>query len=100
MNIDWYRLPFKHYPGLQSLGFSLAQLDKAYAYGSITETEYRWRVFFWEWGAVRLAGKAGRLQDRCYEAFGLAGVDRRIARVKKMKERYTMAKYGQWISQL
>jgi hypothetical protein len=90
-------MPFKHYPGVMSLGFSLQQLDNVYAQGSITELEYRWRVLFWSWDAVRLTGKAGRLQDRCYDAFGLDGVDKRIARVKKLRERYIRKYYGEWL---
>jgi hypothetical protein len=90
-------MPFKLYNGIWSLEYSLDQLEKAYNYGSITELEYRWRVLFWTWGAVRLTGKAGRLQDRCYDAFGLDGVDKRIARVKKLRERYIRKYYGEWL---
>lgn len=97
MNINWPKFPFRLIPSYQTLGVSLSQLDVARQQGSITELEYRWRVLFWTWGAVRLAGKAGRLQDRCYEAFGLDGVDRRIKRVSNLKERYVKHHFGEWI---
>ena len=97
MNVNWQKMPFSKYPGWQSLGYSLNQLDKAFQQGSITELEYRWRVLFWSWGAVRLTGKAGRLQDRCYEAFDLDGIDKRIKRVSRLKERYIKHHYGEWL---
>jgi hypothetical protein len=97
MNINWPKFPFRLIPGYQSLGFSLSQLDKAYAQGSIAELEYRWRVLFWTWGAARFEGHAGRLQDRCYDAFGLEGVDRRIGRVRKLRGRYIRKHYGEWL---
>lgn len=97
MNIDWNNIPFSKYPGYRSLGYSLSQLDVAFQQGSITEAEYRWRVLFWAWGAARFEGHVGRLQDRCYDAFGLAGVDRRMERVRKLRERYIRKYYGEWM---
>ncbi len=96
-NIDRYNFPIKLLEKYYSLNTSLNSLDKMRRFGSLSEIEYKWRRMFWEWSAPRFHGRAGKLQDRCYKAFGLAGVDRRIARIAKLKEKYIMATFGQWV---
>jgi hypothetical protein len=95
--IDKPKFPLRLYYSFYSLNKSLAELESMYRFGSLTELEYRWRVLFWSWSAVRLTGKAGRLQDRCYDAFGLVGVDKRIERAKKLREQYIRKYYGEWL---
>lgn len=96
MTIDWPKFPFRLIPSYQTLGVSLAQLDEALRYGSITELEYRWRVLFWTWGAARFEGLAGAAQERCYSALGYEGVQRRMRRVEAIKGRYVEEHYGEW----
>lgn len=94
--IDKPNFPFRLYDAFYSLNHSLDKLDEMRRFGSLSELEYKWRRMFWEWSAYRMAGRAGKLQDRCYDAFGLAGVDRRIERVRKLRERYIKHHFGQW----
>jgi hypothetical protein len=97
MKIDRPKFPFRLYDGYYSLNKSLAELDAMRRFGSISELEYRWRVLFWTWSTARFEGKAGKLQDRCYDAFGLAGVYKRIERVSRLRARYIMRHYGEWM---
>lgn len=94
MNIDFYRFPFSLKSHYCALFMSHNDLVESYRFGSITERQYDWLMLFCSWSAVRLEGTAGKWQDRCYNAFGAAGVDKRIARIKKLKERYMAHHFG------
>lgn len=94
INIDI--LPFKLWPAYFSMNESMAQLDKRYSYGSLSSLEYRWRCFFWNWSTSRYSGKAGKLQDRCFDSFGMGGINRRIERVAKIRQKYMKHHFGDY----
>lgn len=95
--IDRPNFPVRLFDSYYSLSYSMSKLDEMRRFGSLSELEYKWRRMFWEWSASRLEGRAGKLQDRCYKALGLAGVDRRIERIKRLREAYIRGCYGQWL---
>ena len=94
MNIDFYRFPFKLQAHYKALSMSQDGLVRAYQDGSLTDAQYRWAMLFCCWSAWRHEGKAGKAQDRCYEAFGAAGLDKRIARIGKLREAYMQKHFG------
>lgn len=44
-------------------------------------------IWLWTWSAHRFEGSAGRKQSDIYYRYGMAGLNRRIERVKRIIER-------------
>lgn len=52
--------------------------------GWISECEWRWYCFFWDWCTPRFASPK---QDRAYAKLGMDGLARRRARVEALRQR-------------
>jgi len=60
--------------------------DKArmlYHGGYISELEWRWFAFFWEWYCFRHTDR----QERAWRKLGTEGMERRYARVRALRDR-------------
>lgn len=66
---------------------TLEQASYQYTHGYMTETEWRWYLFFWTWGAARFGGTAAHKQDRAFAKLGREAFERRRARVRAMRAR-------------
>lgn len=64
-----------------------AQAEQRMAYGFLSSNVWRWYRFFWVWCAPRFGGTAGIKHDRAYARLGTAAYERRMLRVRALKDR-------------
>jgi len=85
------RVPFALKPWACALG-AVTTFDQAIKMrnsGAISFQQWRWYLLIWTWSTVRFSNLEGseKKQDRCYAAHGMAGLERRFARVQRLRER-------------
>jgi hypothetical protein len=88
--VDWSRVPFSVAPTLRTLGAGHVPYRQALSYaqsGLISPAVWRWYRFFWIWGAYRLSDVDGAaaLQARCIRCHGAGFMERRFARVLRLR---------------
>ena len=63
---------------------SLAEVERSYYNGYVSEEVWRRFLFLWTWGTARFGGIYGARHDRAYAKLGRSAYERRIARVAAM----------------
>lgn len=102
-SLDSGRVPFVLKPWACVLG-AVTTFDQAKEMrnsGAITFKQWRWYLLIWTWSTVRYSNleRAGDKQDRCYAAHGMAGLERRFARVQRLRERLWSQHFAPYFKQ-